>query len=135
MSQLDPVIMMLRDRARGAIAGRSEDALPLFEALMAAVHAVLAAPHPTATENPRTFATKAELMKLLSIRSARTIEKMVKSGRIPADAVVRAERLVRFDLERVFAALRGPTIDPSASRGAAWARRRSRLRALPGGAS
>jgi hypothetical protein len=74
-------------------------------------------------------------MALLSIRSPRTIETMMTSGRIPSDAVVRAGRLVRFDLERVIAALRGTSVGPAPSRGAEWARGRSRLRAVPGGAS
>jgi len=61
MSQFDPVILMLRDRARAAIAGHADDALPVFEALLAALLAALAAPMPAA-ERPRTLATKAELM-------------------------------------------------------------------------
>lgn len=134
MSRLDPVVLMLRDRARAAIAEQQEDALPVFEALLAALLAALAAPQVT-SERPRTFATKAELMALLSIRSSRTIEAMMKSGRIPGDAVLRAGRHVRFDLERVIGALRGQASAPSTSRGAEWARGRSKLRALPGGAS
>jgi hypothetical protein len=107
MSRLDPVVLMLRDRTRAAIAAKSEDALPVFEALLAAMLAALAAPTQAAAERPRTLATKGELMVLLSIRSPRTIEKMVKTGEIPGDAVVRVGRMVRFDLERVIAALRG----------------------------
>lgn len=134
MSQFDPVILMLHDRARAAIAGHADDALPVCEALLAALLAALAAPMPAAGI-PRTLATKAELMALLSIRSARTIEAMVKSGRIPGDAVLRMDRLVRFDLERVIEALRGTSAQAATSRGAEWARRRSSMRALPGGVS
>lgn len=94
----------------------------------AVADAELAAAKNLPTAETRTIATKAELMKLLAIRSPRTIEAMVKSGSIPDTAIVRAGRLVRFDVARVLEALRGA---PKAEgRGAAWARARGALRVV-----
>jgi len=94
----------------------------------AVADAELAAAKNLPTAETRTIATKAELMKLLAVRSPRTIEAMVKSGSIPDSAIVRAGRLVRFDVARVLEALRGT---PKAEgRGAAWARARGALRVV-----
>lgn len=79
--------------------------------------------------SPSRLATKAQLAEALAL-SARTIEAMTADGRIPAEAVVRAGRRVRYDLARIVDALRGKAAVVPESRATAWARRGANLRVV-----
>jgi excisionase family DNA binding protein len=127
-------IAMVEAQARTAITAKRDDAPALFEAYVALAAAARVAPSTDAPKEIR-LATKPDLKKLLGVASDRTIECMVKDGRIPAAAVVRVGRLIRFDLALVLEALRPKTTAAMESRGAAWAKQRSRMRAIAGGAA
>lgn len=125
MSAITKLVRSVTDRIVARI-GDEE----LVAAVAAERAAADAAREPVAP-SARTLATKGEVMSLLGIKSPRTIESMVKAGTIPADAIVRVGRCVRFDVPRLLEALRGAR--EVEGRGAAWARRRSAMRAVKGG--
>lgn len=94
----------------------------------AAIDAVVTTQHTTSPT--RRLVSKTELAEMLDVCEPH-VEGMQRDGRIPPEAIVRAGRRVRYDLERVIDALRGK--GAAESRGAAWARRKNTLRVIEGG--
>lgn len=126
---MSPITKLVRGVTDRIVARIGNDELA---AAIAAERAAVDACAPSVAVPSRTLASKGELMALLGIKSGRTVENMVKAGTIPPDAIVRVGRCVRFDVARVVDALRAKNIQTE-SRGAAWAQRRSSLRAVAGG--
>lgn len=147
---MTPALKLVRDLVDRRVAQIGD---PDLVAMLAAERAAADATSEASTSpQTRTIVTKAQLAEVLRLGveaedeqpdeqpvegkrprppGERTIETMVKDGRIPPDAIIRVGRRVRFDLERVIDALRGK--GPAETRGAAWAGRRSRLKVIAGG--
>lgn len=125
------LLSMLESQVEQAITAHREDALYSFRAYVAAMKAAqVGNALPVAPEEQTRLGTKADLRALLSIKSDRTIETMEHDGRIPADAVIRIGRKVRYDLAKIVEALRG-----GRSTAASWGARVGRsMRVINGGA-
>ena len=124
------LLSMLEAQVEQAIVAKRDDAIYLYRAHVAAMKAAqVGDAAPVASEQTR-LGTKADLRALLSIKSDRTIETMERDGRIPADAVIRIGRKVRYDLAKVVEALRGSR----SSAAARWGARVGRgMRVIDGG--
>ena len=126
---MTPALKLVRDLVDRRVAQTGD---PDLVAMIAAERAAADAIQAAADEKPALkLVNKADLKKLLGVKSDRTIEQMVSDGKIPPTAVVKIGRRVRFDVANVIDALRGK--GAAESRGAAWARRKNTLRLIDGG--